>query len=226
LSWLNDAAQTVQFALTATGSSKVSAVWNDLFMQYSNTWVTILGFSILVWAIIRPRAEHGDSYSTNNVKQDVLEILWKPGETDYCLYYGTNEATLHYWINVFNHSKTKKALNVQVFLEALDPPDLKCAPCILRQKNDIRRDSDHTPYKDSFELKPQHGQFLDLLVQDPGMAEFWILHTVRNYSVQVPRKAYKFTLVATTDDPKIKTHKSFELFKNGPYWQMREIPLK
>lgn len=69
ISWLNDAAQTVQFALTATGNSAVASVWNDLFVLHANAWITGLGFLLLVWVIVRPRSEQQKENSYSDYKE-------------------------------------------------------------------------------------------------------------------------------------------------------------
>jgi hypothetical protein len=147
-----------------------------------------------------------------------LEILWKEGET-YQMYYGKDNAVLHYRICVVNRSEVHKISNVQVKLEALEPYELNCVPCLLRQMNDLP--SDGVPYKESFDLKPNSAQFVDLLIQDPNETTFWILHTVRRISELVKKQAYRLTISATADHARPDV-KRFELYKHGPYWQMKQ----
>jgi hypothetical protein len=142
------------------------------------------------------------------------------------MYYGKGDAALHYRICVINRSPTDKAVNVQVMLGELEPPELPCAPCFMRLMNDIRKDEDPTPFKESFDLKPLHSQFIDLLAQDPNWneAKFWCHHVVRQISPLIPKQQYTFVISASSDNV-TPDRKRFTLFKNGPYWQLREAPL-
>jgi len=232
LSWLNDAAQTVQFALTATGNSKVANIWNDLFIQHANAWVTVFGFAVLVFVVVRPEPAsvpnlRGGKNEIGEVRDDVaqLKILWLPGENNYYMYYGPNNDALQYRICIVNESKIHKAVNVQVTLESIDPPVLECAPCGIRLKNDARKDDDPTPYIEKFDLKPGEPKFIDLLAQSPHDAHIWILHTIRHYSPLVQKQPYTLVISTMADNNARTDRRTFEIFKNGLYWQMRMLPL-
>jgi hypothetical protein len=232
LSWLNDAAQTVQFALTATGNGKVATVWNDLFIQHANAWVTTFGFAILVWVVVRPEPvvipKNGGGKNRIGAAIDdaaSLEIMWLPGENNYYMYYGPSDIALQYRICVMNRSKAYKAVNVQVTLESIDPPVLECAPCCLRLKNDVRQDGDPRPYLENFDLKPEEPRFIDLLAQNPSDADLWLLHTVRHYTPFIKKQPYTLIISTTADNNAKADRKKFEIFKNGLYWQMRMVPL-
>ncbi len=80
ISWLNEAAQTVQFALTATGNSAVALVWNDLFMQHANAWVTGLGFLLLVWVIVKPESKSESSKLTIHPKRGIEALTVVKGQ--------------------------------------------------------------------------------------------------------------------------------------------------
>ena len=71
ISWLNDAAQTVQFALTATGNSAVASIWNDLFVQHANAWITGLGFLLLVWVVVKPETTTQPKAAVGSINSEV-----------------------------------------------------------------------------------------------------------------------------------------------------------
>ncbi|MEP7362308.1 MAG: hypothetical protein ABI972_03565 [Acidobacteriota bacterium] len=186
----------------------------------------VSAFAVFLYARARPMAAPVVASDGVPTEPDRLEILWRPGEANYHMYYGTNEMALHYRICVINRNRIKKALNVQVQLEDIEPLELPCVPCFLILMNDIRKDNDPRPYKDSFDLKALHSQFVDVLAQDPAWEQkkFWIHHVVKEVERLIPIQQYSFTISATSDNL-AGDRRRYTLFKNGPYWQMREVPL-
>jgi len=149
-----------------------------------------------------------------------IEILWKSGEQTYHMYYGKDNLTIHCRICVVNRSETAKITNVQVQLKSLTPHELPCVPCCLRLMNDLTRGDQR--FIETFDLKPGESRFVDVMAQDPDDTKLWIWHTVRGIPEVVPAQPYVLT-VAVTGDNASGDEKQFQLFKNGPYWNMKGV---
>jgi hypothetical protein len=66
LAWLSSLAQSVQFALTVNGEGRLATIWNSFFVAHGNVWLTILGFCMLIWVIVRPERKGQMDSSTQD----------------------------------------------------------------------------------------------------------------------------------------------------------------
>ena len=144
-----------------------------------------------------------------------IDIVWKPGEQTYHYPY-ENVPGIQYRVCIVNNTD-RNLDNVRVTLERLTPHVLNAVPCPLKLMHDNK-----PPYPTSFSLARHGKRFVDLIVQWPSGAEFWILHTVVDaVGWVVPAQGYYMTIRVESDDAD-PVSRDFELVKNGQLWDLKD----
>jgi len=111
---------------------------------------------------------------------------------------------------------------IKVELQKVDPePNSSYAPCPLRLRHNILPQND--PIRE-FSLNPKETQVVQLMIQSESMNVFWVLTAIDTIpDWLIPIRQYRFYVRVYFPVPGSEICGVYELYKDGPLWNMREI---